>query len=69
VACGLGVKRFVLAQADPRARVTVLDFPRVLQVMSQIAEAMDVSGQVTLRPGDLMAADLGAKEGARLNWL
>jgi ubiquinone/menaquinone biosynthesis C-methylase UbiE len=53
VASGSGSKSFVLAQADPSIQVTVIDFPKVLQVSAQIAEIMGVSQQVSYLPGDL----------------
>ncbi len=62
VACGSGVRGFVLAQADPTACVTALDFPQVLEVSAKIAEAMGVCRQVTFRPGDMMTAELGAEQ-------
>lgn len=53
VAGGTGSKSFVLAQADPTVRVTIIDFPKVLQVSAQIAEKMGISQQVSYLPGDL----------------
>jgi ubiquinone/menaquinone biosynthesis C-methylase UbiE len=53
VAGGTGSKSFVLAQVDPSVRVTVIDFPKVLQVSAQIAEKMGVSRQVSYLPGDI----------------
>jgi SAM-dependent methyltransferase len=61
-ACGSGIKGFVLAQSDPTARITALDFPKVLEVTARIAEAMGVSQQVTFRSGDMMTADLPADQ-------
>jgi 2-polyprenyl-3-methyl-5-hydroxy-6-metoxy-1,4-benzoquinol methylase len=57
-ACGSGVDSFVLAQADPAARVTALDLPKVLAIAAQVAEDMGVREQVTFCPGDLLEADL-----------
>lgn len=62
VACGRGVKSFVLAQADPDAHVTGLDFDKVLEVTAQVAEAMGVTKQITLRSGDILTADFGTEE-------
>jgi len=62
VACGYGVKSLVLAQADPDARVTGLDFEKVLKVTAKIAEAMGVANQVTFRSGDILTADFGAEQ-------
>lgn len=62
VACGHGVKSLVLAQADPDARVTGLDFEKVLEVTARVAEAMGVAKQVTFRSGDILTADFGAEQ-------
>jgi SAM-dependent methyltransferase len=62
VACGSGVKSFVLAQANPAVRVTVLDSPKVLEVTSRIAEAMGVGAQVTYRSGHVLDMDLGIEQ-------
>jgi 2-polyprenyl-3-methyl-5-hydroxy-6-metoxy-1,4-benzoquinol methylase len=58
-ACGSGVNSFVLAQADPGARVTAFDFPNVLEVTRQVAEAMGVVKQVEFQPGDVLTSDFG----------
>jgi SAM-dependent methyltransferase len=60
IACGSGVNSFVLAQADPGARVIAFDFPDVLEVARQVAEAMGVAKQVEFQPGDVLTSDFGA---------
>jgi ubiquinone/menaquinone biosynthesis C-methylase UbiE len=60
VASGTGSKSFVLAQADPSARVTVIDFPKILQVSAQVAEKMGVSRQVSYLPGDMTKIEFPA---------
>jgi 2-polyprenyl-3-methyl-5-hydroxy-6-metoxy-1,4-benzoquinol methylase len=60
IACGAGINSFVLAQVDPAARVTAFDFPNVLEVTRQVAEAMGVVEQVEFRPGDVLTSDFGA---------
>ena len=62
VACGSGVKSFVLAQADPTVRVTVVDTPKVLAVTAQIAEAMGVAAQVSYQAGDVVQMELGSEQ-------
>jgi 2-polyprenyl-3-methyl-5-hydroxy-6-metoxy-1,4-benzoquinol methylase len=63
VACGPGVKSFILAQADADARITALDLPKVLErVTTKVAEAMDVKEQVTFRSDDVLTADFGAEQ-------
>jgi len=61
-ACGSGVDSFVLAQADPAARVMALDLPKVLAIAAQVAAHMGVREQVTFCPGNLLAVDLPAGE-------
>jgi 2-polyprenyl-3-methyl-5-hydroxy-6-metoxy-1,4-benzoquinol methylase len=62
VACGAGVKSFVLAQADPTVRVLAIDTPKVLVVTTQIAEAMGVAAQVSYQSGDVVHMDLGSEQ-------
>jgi ubiquinone/menaquinone biosynthesis C-methylase UbiE len=62
VACGSGVNTFVLAQSDPNVHVSALDFPQVLEVSTQIADAMGVSQQVTFCPGDVMTSEMAVDE-------
>jgi len=59
VACGAGVKSFVLAQANPAVRVTLVDTPKVLAVTAHIAQAMGVAAQVSYQVGDVVQMDLG----------
>jgi 2-polyprenyl-3-methyl-5-hydroxy-6-metoxy-1,4-benzoquinol methylase len=59
IACGSGVNSFVLAQADPGARVTAFDLSDVLEVTRQVAEAMSVAEQVEFRSGDVLTSDFG----------
>jgi SAM-dependent methyltransferase len=62
VACGSGVKSFVLAQADVNARVTAVDSPKVLEVTANIADAMGVATQVIYQSGDVLTMDLGTEQ-------
>jgi SAM-dependent methyltransferase len=62
VACGAGIKSFVLAQADPTVRVLAVDMPKVLAVTAQIAEAMGVAEQVSYQSGDVLHMDLGSEQ-------
>jgi len=61
-ACGPGIKSFVLAQADPSARVTALDFPKMLEVAARVAEAMGVKEQVAFHSGNVLVAEFGADQ-------
>lgn len=62
VACGAGVKSFVLAQANPAVHVLVVDTPKVLAVTAQIAEAMGVAAQVSYQAGDVLQMELGNEQ-------
>ena len=68
VASGTGSKSFVLVQADPSVRVTVIDFPKVLQVSAQVAERMGVSRQVSYLPGDLTKIEFPTDEFGLVNF-
>ncbi len=62
IACGSGVKSFVLAQADPTVRVKAVDTPKVLAVTAQIAEAMGIATQVDYQSGDVLTMDMGSEQ-------
>jgi 2-polyprenyl-3-methyl-5-hydroxy-6-metoxy-1,4-benzoquinol methylase len=62
VACGAGVKSFVLAQSDPTVRVLAVDTPKVLAVTAHIAEAMGVAAQVSYQSGDVVQMALGSEQ-------
>ncbi len=62
VACGSGVKSFVLAQAAPTVRVMAVDTPKVLAVTARIAEAMGVADQVSYQSGDVVQMELGSEQ-------
>lgn len=51
VGSGTGVKSFVLAQSDPSVRVTLSDFPKILEVSRQAAEKMGARKQVSYLSG------------------
>jgi ubiquinone/menaquinone biosynthesis C-methylase UbiE len=61
VACGSGVKSFVLAQVDPTVRVLAVDAPKVLAVTAHIAEAMGVAEQVSYQASNVLHMDLGSE--------
>ncbi|MEU5344193.1 MULTISPECIES: class I SAM-dependent methyltransferase [unclassified Streptomyces] len=58
VGCGSGAFGLTLAARHPRARVTMQDWPAVLQVAQRRAKAGDVADRVTLSPGDAFGAGL-----------
>lgn len=59
IAAGHGIFGIALAQANPSARVTALDWKAVLQVASQNAEREGVSGRYDTVAGDAFTTDLG----------
>lgn len=62
VACGSGVKSFVLAQTDLTVHVMAVDTPKVLAVTARVAEAMGVGDQVSYQSGDVLHMDLGREQ-------
>ena len=61
LATGSGVWGIVLAEHFPRARVTAVDFPAVLEVTKETAEKHGVADRFRFAGGDLLAADFGAR--------
>jgi ubiquinone/menaquinone biosynthesis C-methylase UbiE len=59
VACGSGVWSIALAQADPHARITAQDFPKVLETTRKYVEKSGVAKQYDYLPGDLKETNLG----------
>jgi predicted O-methyltransferase YrrM len=59
LACGCGVKTFVLARESPGIRITCVDRADVLVVARQVADRMGVRAQISFRPGDLLTTDFG----------
>jgi len=60
IACGSGVKSFVLAQSDPDTRVVAVDFPKVLSIATQVSELMGIREQVSFLPGNLQTVEVPA---------
>jgi ubiquinone/menaquinone biosynthesis C-methylase UbiE len=59
VACGSGVWGIAMAEANPHARVTALDFPKVLELTRQFLHRHGVESQYDFLSGDLKEVDLG----------
>lgn len=62
IACGAGVKSFVLAQAEPTVHVTAFDMPKVLAITARIAGVMEVAAQVSYKSGDMLHMDFGSEQ-------
>jgi 2-polyprenyl-3-methyl-5-hydroxy-6-metoxy-1,4-benzoquinol methylase len=58
-ACGSGIRSLSLARLHPGVRVTLLDWPAMLEVAAVVANKLGVSTQVTMLPGDLQTVDYG----------
>lgn len=56
-ASGAGLLALALAKRFPTVRVTAVDRPMVLTYTKQIAESMDVAGQLTTLAGDALSAE------------
>ncbi len=59
IACGSGIWGIAIAEADPGARVTALDFPGVLPVTREYVERHRLTERFDFQPGDLKEADYG----------
>lgn len=62
VACGSGIKSLVLARQHPGVRVTLQDWPEVLEVAEEVAAKLALADQVTALPGDLQAVHYGHEQ-------
>jgi C-methyltransferase len=59
VACGSGLFSLTLAAAHPQARVTLADWPNVLERTRDNVERMGLADRVGYRPGDIFQDPLG----------
>lgn len=59
LASGCSMKSFVLAQRNPDASITCVDWPGVLQVAKRLAEKWDILKQVSCNAGDATTMDYG----------
>jgi len=58
LACGCSITSFVLAISNPKAHITCVDYPDVLDVARDLASRLDIVSQVTFSPGDLHQIEL-----------
>jgi ubiquinone/menaquinone biosynthesis C-methylase UbiE len=56
IGCGSAVWSIEIAKADPKARITAFDYPKVLETTRQFAEREGVAGRTEYLPGDLRVA-------------
>nr|WP_017537063.1 class I SAM-dependent methyltransferase [Nocardiopsis halophila] len=59
VACGHGIYGFTFAERHPRARLWALDWPNVLTVTAEHAEAFGLDDRTEYIEGDMFEAPLG----------
>jgi 2-polyprenyl-3-methyl-5-hydroxy-6-metoxy-1,4-benzoquinol methylase len=59
VAAGHGMYGITVAENNPNVRVTALDWPAVLEVAKENAEAAGVSDRLVTKPGSAFDTDLG----------
>lgn len=59
LACGVGIASYALALQDPGVRVTLQDWPAMLEFALEAARKLGVEQQVTLLPGDMFSVDYG----------
>lgn len=59
IAGGHGVYGITLAQQNPNAQVTIVDWPGVLEVAKENAAKFGVAARYTTRPGSAFEAELG----------
>jgi 2-polyprenyl-3-methyl-5-hydroxy-6-metoxy-1,4-benzoquinol methylase len=59
VAAGHGLFGIAIAAANPKARVTALDWPNVLAVAEEHAREAGVADRIRMLPGDAFAVDWG----------
>jgi SAM-dependent methyltransferase len=71
LACGAGIATLVLAMKDPGIRLTLQDWPAMLNLAEQTAHALGVHEQIELLPGDLLTVDYGSEtfDVARLGYV
>jgi ubiquinone/menaquinone biosynthesis C-methylase UbiE len=59
IAAGHGMYGITIAQQNPKAQITAMDWPAVLEVAKENAEKAGVGARYTTRPGSAFEADLG----------
>jgi 2-polyprenyl-3-methyl-5-hydroxy-6-metoxy-1,4-benzoquinol methylase len=59
IAAGHGMYGITIAQQNPHAEITALDWPSVLEVAKEHAEKAGVVSRYTTRPGSAFEAELG----------
>ena len=59
IAAGHGMYGITIAQQNPKAEITALDWPAVLEVAKENAQKAGVSERYTIRPGSAFEAEMG----------
>lgn len=58
-AAGSGIKSYALAQLSTNCHVTVLDFPKMIDLAMRVAKLVNVEKRVTFIAGDILTTDFG----------
>jgi SAM-dependent methyltransferase len=71
LAGGVGIATYALAEQHPGIRVTIQDWPAMLEIALEAARKLGVDQQITLLPGDMLTVDYGKDkfEVARLGYV
>jgi SAM-dependent methyltransferase len=59
LACGVGIASYALALQHPNVRVTLQDWPAMLEFALDAAQKLGVKQQITMLPGDMFSVDYG----------
>lgn len=59
LACGVGIASYALALQHPGVRMTLQDWPAMLEFALQAAQKLGVEQQISMLPGDMFVVDYG----------
>jgi SAM-dependent methyltransferase len=59
LACGAGIASLALAKQHPGVRVTLQDWPAMLDISMMVARKLGLEQQISTLPGDILSVDYG----------
>lgn len=62
IGCGSGVWSIAVAKADPEARITAFDYPKVLDTTREFIDREGVGGRAEFLPGNLREAEFPERQ-------
>lgn len=62
LACGVGIATHALALKHPGIRVTLQDWPAMLEMAVDAARKLGDEAQITILPGDMLSVELGKEK-------